>query len=79
MTDNNRFAPETALFEAMLPELVKTKPHKWFVAWDGQAKGIFQTYDEASEFIAKVPWETDVLVREITDEEVRLPFYFVAN
>jgi hypothetical protein len=76
---NNRFAQETALFEAMLPELMVTDRQKWFVAWDGQPKGIFETYDEASNFMANVPRETDVLVREITDQEVRLPLYFVTS
>lgn len=78
MQAENRFAEEPALFEHMFPDLLKTDAHKWFVAWDGEIKGIFETYGEASNYIADVPRETDVLVHEITDEEVRLPLYFIS-
>lgn len=77
MQTEDRFAKETELFEALLPELIKTDSKKWFVAWDGKPRGVFETYDQASDFIARVPRDTDVLVREITNEEVRLPFYFL--
>lgn len=77
MPSQNRFAQETALFDMLLPELVVTSRGKWFVAWDGETKGIFDTYDEACEFVANIPWETDVLVREVTDQDVRLPLYFL--
>lgn len=77
MQVQERFGPETALFEAMLPTLLATKAHQWFVAWNGEVKGVFDTYLEASDFIASVPSEIDVLIREITDEEIRLPLYFL--
>jgi hypothetical protein len=77
MQTENRFAKETQLFEAMLPDLLKTDAKKWFVAWDGEPKGVFETYEQASDFIAHVPRATDVLVREITNEEIRLPLYFL--
>jgi hypothetical protein len=79
MQTQDRFAAETALFEAMLPDLLKTDAKKWFVAWEGEPKGVFETYDQASDFVARVPWEKDVLVREITDEEIRLPLYFLTT
>jgi hypothetical protein len=74
---NQSFQAETQLFENLLPSLLKTDAHRWFVAWDGQAKGVFDTFGEASDFIAKVPRDVDVLIREITTEEVRLPLYFI--
>jgi hypothetical protein len=71
------FHAETKLFESLLPSLMATSAHKWFVAWDGQAKGVFDTYSQASDFISEVPRETEVLIREITDQEVHLPLYFL--
>lgn len=79
MSNQNRFAAETALFETMLPSLLQTDAQKWFVAWDGEAKGVFDTFGKASDFIAGVPRHVDVLIREITNEEIRLPLYFVAT
>lgn len=78
MQTQNQFAEETALFDALLPQLLATNPHQWFVAWDGEAKGVFDTFEEASNFIAEIPRHVNVLIREITQEEIRLPLYFIA-
>jgi hypothetical protein len=77
MQIKNRFVRETKLFEALLPALLKTDSKKWFVAWGGERRGVFDRYEAASDFIAHVPRDTNVLVREITEEEIRLPFYFL--
>ncbi len=76
MQTENRFAKETQLFEAMLPDLLKTDAKKWFVAWDGELHAIVDTFDDAIEILAKQPDEMDILVREITVETLYLPIHF---
>jgi hypothetical protein len=76
MQAQNRFAAEAALFEAMLPELMATSAHKWFVAWDGHLRAVVNSLEEACEILDQQPEDLDVMVREISTEEVRLPMYF---
>jgi hypothetical protein len=78
MQSRDRFAPETALFEAMLPELMATNPHKWFVAWDGKLQAVVDTLDDACKILDQQPEDIDVMVREISTEQLRLPLHFAS-
>jgi hypothetical protein len=76
MQVQNRFVAETALFESLLPDLMKTDANKWFVAWDGEMRAIVETLQDACQILSTQPDELDVLVREISMEEFHLPLYF---
>jgi hypothetical protein len=51
MQTQERFAAEAALFDAMLPELMKTSADKWFVAWDGELKAVVNKLYDAYEIV----------------------------
>lgn len=78
MQTENRFVAETALFETMLPTLLKTDAHKWFVAWDGELKAIVETLNDACTILNQQPEDLDVMVREISTEQLRLPLYLMS-
>jgi hypothetical protein len=76
MQTQDRFAAETALFDAMLPDLLKTAEKKWFVAWDGELQAIVDSLNDAINILDKQPEELDVMVREISTEVLYLPLYY---
>ena len=78
MQAENRFAEEPALFEHMFPDLLKTDAHKWFVAWDGELKAIVETLNDACTILNQQPEDLDVMVREISTEQLRLPLYLMS-
>jgi hypothetical protein len=79
MHTEGRFATEIALFDLMLPELLRTSAHKWFVAWDGRLQAIVETLADACEILDQQPENVDVMVREISSEEIRLPLMYAAT
>jgi hypothetical protein len=79
MQTQDRFAAEAALFDAMLPDLMKTSADKWFVAWDGELKAVVNTFHDACAILTTQPDEVDVLVRQISREEIKLPSYYLTH
>ena len=78
MQYQDRFALETSLFEKMLPELLTTSAHKWFIAWNGQLQAVVETLDDACVILNEQPEFVDVMVREISTEQMKLPLYFAS-
>jgi hypothetical protein len=80
MQNQDRFAAESALFDAMLPELMKTNADKWFVAWDGQLKAVVDTLHDAYEIVCTQPESVDVMVKQIAKEQImQLPSLLIAS
>jgi hypothetical protein len=79
MNAQKRFVEETALFHAMLPKLLATDPHKWFIAWDGEFQAIADTFEDACKILDAQPENKDVLVREISKEPLHLPLHFAVT
>jgi hypothetical protein len=80
MQTQDRFAAEAALFDAMLPELMKTSADKWFVAWNGELKAVVDTLHDAYEIVTTQPESVDVMVKQIAKEKImRLPSLLIAS
>jgi hypothetical protein len=80
MQTQERFAAEAALFDAMLPELMKTSADKWFVAWNGELKAVVDTLHDAYEIVTTQPESVDVMVKQIAKEKImRLPSFLIAS
>jgi hypothetical protein len=70
------FARESALFDAQLPSLLGSHAGWWFVAWDGELKAIEATLEGAAERIEREAPDKQAMVRQITEEPVRVPIHF---
>jgi protein gp37 len=80
MQTQDRFAAEAALFEAMMPDLMKTSADKWFVAWNGELKAVVDTLHDAYEIVTTQPESVDVMVKQIAKEKImRLPSLLIAG
>jgi hypothetical protein len=80
MQTQDRFAAEAALFDAMLPDLMKTSADKWFVAWDGELKAVVDTLHDAYEIVTTQPESVDVMVKQIAKEKImQLPSLLIAR
>jgi hypothetical protein len=80
MQTQDRFAAEAALFDAMLPELMKTSADKWFVAWDGELKAVVDTLNDAYEIVTAQPESVAVMVKQIAEEKMmQLPSLLLAS
>jgi hypothetical protein len=80
MQTQERFAKEAALFDAMLPELMKTSADKWFVAWDGELKAVVDTLNDACVILNTQPDSVDVMVKQIGEEKMeQLPSLLIAS
>lgn len=56
-----------------VPELVTQHRGKWVVAWDQTIQAIVATLDEAVALADRQAPTTDVMIRQVTDEPIRLP------